>query len=79
MSDSLLPDKLLELIDEWERYARCAFLSAEKQKDDPNHRPTGKRFIDHGAMCYLNCATELKEVLVSAGLLPSTTQEADQK
>ncbi len=48
---------------EWERRARNKFRSAELEKD-----VMGKRLIEHGAMCYFNCAQELRKAL--AGLLP---------
>lgn len=57
--------KLIELVDSWEGIARRKFICAETQKDDPMNRPTGKNFITHGAMCYYNCARELREVLAS--------------
>ena len=69
-----MKQQLFELVDKWEKSARFAFLSAGEQKDD-----FGRRFIDHGAMCYMNCATDLKEVLASAGLLPSAIQGEGQK
>lgn len=57
--------KLTALIEKWEKTARNKFRSAERQIDDPAHRPTGERFIEHGAMCYFNCAQELRAVLSS--------------
>lgn len=58
------------LVEKWEATARRKFLSADHQKDDPARRPTGKKFIEHGAICYCNCARELKEALSS--LSPSS-------
>ncbi len=66
--------QLLSLVEKWETSARFAFLSAEKQEDE-----FGKRFVEHGAMCYTNCATDLKEALSSCVLQPLTTQEEGQK
>ena len=69
-----MKQQLLALVDKWEKAARFSFLSAAEQKDD-----FGRRFIEHGAMCYVNCATDLKEVLVSADPLLSATQVGGQK
>ena len=65
---------LITLIEEWEGYARRAFLNAEHEKD-----PMGKRLIEHGAMCYFNCAQQLKTIQVSISLQPLAIQEKDQK
>ena len=64
----------LDLIAEWEGYARRAFVNAERESD-----PMGKKLIEHGAMCYFNCAQELKKVIQVLPLTqPSAIQEADQ-
>ena len=70
---------ILSLITQWEEDARCRFIRAEQQKDDIVNRPTGRQFIEHGAICYCNCARELREALSS--LLPSSlaTQGECQK
>jgi hypothetical protein len=61
--------KLIELAESWELSAKNRFLAAEQEKDE-----FGKRFIEYGAMCYFNCAQEIRAIL-SAPLLPiSTTQ-----
>ena len=74
-SDMLDKDQpLITLIEEWEGYARRAFLNAEHEKD-----PMGKRLIEHGAMCYFNCAQQLKTIQVSISLQPLAIQEKDQK
>ena len=54
---------LINLIKKWERSMKYAFASASGQIDDPTHRPTGKQFIEHGGICYFNCAQNLKEAL----------------
>jgi hypothetical protein len=61
--------ELIELAEKWEYYAKNRFLAAEQEKDD-----FGKRFIEHGAMCYFNCAQELKAALILSLPLSSTTQ-----
>ena len=64
---------LMGLIEEWENRARRAFLNAEQEKD-----PMGKRLIEHGAICYFNCAQELKAVQALISVQPSATQEEHQ-
>jgi hypothetical protein len=62
------------LIDEWEGYARRAFVNAERESD-----PMGKRLIEHGAMCYFNCAQELKKAVQAVSFLqPSAIQGQNQ-
>ena len=66
--------KLEALAEEWERAARRKFADAEHEQTD-----FGRRFIEHGAMCYFNCAQALREALGVAlpQLLP--TQPEHQK
>jgi len=75
----ILFDNCLRLVEKWEVTARNKFVSADNNKDDHSDSPTGKRLIEHGAMCYYNCAQDLREVLSSLLPSPSTTQEGDQK
>jgi hypothetical protein len=70
---------LLHLAEKWEESARRAFVSAERQEDDPSNRPTGKILIEHGVMCYANCARELREALASVSPQSSAIQEEGQK
>jgi hypothetical protein len=49
------------LIEQWENRARCKFQSAEEKPDGAT-----REFIEHGAMCYFNCAQELRAALASA-------------
>ncbi len=72
-------DILFALIEKWENTARNKFRSSERKKDNPANRPTGKQFIEHGAICYTNCARELRAALVSVSPQVSTTQEVNQK
>lgn len=60
---------LTDLACHWENIARRKWIDSEAEDD-----PMGKRLIEHGAMCYQNCARELSEVLTSSLPLPSTTQ-----
>lgn len=52
--------KLEGLCSTWEQRARNKFRSAELEKD-----AMGRRLIEHGAMCYFNCAQELREALTA--------------
>ncbi len=58
------------LIDEWEGYARRAFVNAERESD-----PMGKRLIEHGAMCYFNCAQALKKASQAAVFLQTSAKD----
>lgn len=71
-------DKINCLIEKWEQIARNKFISADRQATEPCNT-TAKRFIEHGAMCYFNCAQELRAILTSLSPSSSTTQEGDQK
>ena len=51
-------NKLNDLISRWENLARCKFIQA--QDEDSEY---GRRFIEHGAICYFNCASQLREFL----------------
>jgi hypothetical protein len=66
--------KLEDLAGQWESRARRALCDAEQEKD-----PMGKRLVEHGAMCYFNCAQEIKEVLISVSLRSSAIEEEGQK
>lgn len=68
VSTSPIPADLLKLADEWEHLARCKFQSAKAQPDE-----AGRRFIEHGAVCYFNCAQELRTTLASTSPPTSTT------
>ena len=59
---------LQDLCDTWAQRARAKFASAELEKDE-----AGRRLIEHGAMCYANCALELRELL-QAGNVPADLQ-----
>ena len=57
---------LTVLIEQWENRARSKFKSGEAQPDEAS-----RRFVEHGATCYFNCAQELRAALASA-LPPSS-------
>lgn len=51
-------DQLHSLAETWERRAIGKLKCGEKTADE-----MGRRLVDHGAMCYFNCAQELKAIL----------------
>lgn len=55
--------ELMALADKWTGLARRKFASAGQQAPADNF---GKRFIEHGAVCYFNCAQELMDLIRSA-------------
>jgi hypothetical protein len=58
---SILVDVFIGLARQWENLARLKWLDGGREED-----PMGKRLIEHGALCYQNCASELREVLTSS-------------
>ena len=65
---------LKNLAARWKRRARAAFLHAAQEPD-----PIGRRLIEHGGICYINCADELNARLPQkSGVQPlvSKTQAA---
>ena len=71
--------RLSNLADKFELIAHQKFCSAKNQKNTVKRQPTGKEFIEHGAICYLNCANALREALSSLLPLPLETPKRDQK
>jgi hypothetical protein len=59
--------KLMDLVSHWENMARRKWTDSENEKD-----VMGKKLIEHGALCYQNCARELREVLAFLSPEPST-------
>jgi len=49
---------LKRLADAWERIAGSKFASADHEPD-----PMGRRLIEHGAICYWNCAQQLRKAI----------------
>jgi len=49
---------LQQLANDWERIAASKFASADHEPD-----PMGKRLIEHGAICYWNCAQQLRKAI----------------
>ena len=66
--------QLLDLVNKWEKISKVKFSDADKENSS-----LSKRFIEHGTMCYFNCASELREALSSSLLRPSAIQEAHRK
>jgi hypothetical protein len=62
-------DSLIAIADDWLRIARRKFVDAQTEVD-----PAGKRLIEHGAICYKNCADELKAALGVCEPQPSGSQ-----
>lgn len=62
-----LLDSMVELANKWKQSGVYAFASAEKEPDE-----MGKKLIQHGAMIYHNCWSDLQEIV--AALRASTTQ-----
>lgn len=67
-------EKLFLLAEKWKQRARSKVRSASFESSD-----FGRRFIEHGAMCYANCADELIEALSSLEPQTSAIQEVLQK
>jgi hypothetical protein len=60
--------RLLALADDWSRIARRKFVNAEAEIEP------GKTLIAHGALCYKNCADELRAALDGCELRVSQAQ-----
>ena len=56
--DEQCVEALDQLVCEWAAIATRKFSDADREPD-----PIWRRFIAHGAVCYANCATELRETL----------------
>lgn len=60
-------DTLIAIAERWEARARRKFADAERESD-----PMGKRLIEHGAACLVNCAIEIRAIQDASCLRPST-------
>src|ERR1035438_5752267 len=67
IGSSALLGSMVELAERWRKRSCFAFKSAELEPND-----MGKRLIQHGAMCYHNCWSELQTLVDE--LRASTTQ-----
>lgn len=63
---SLRESSLNELAQTWLRIARRKFQDADFEQN-----PMGKRLIEHGAVCYFNCARELQKAIQAGDTLPN--------
>lgn len=61
------------LVDEWKHVSKAKFNSAG-QADLPDER----KFIEHGAVCYANCALQLEALLNANPVLDFKFQELQQ-
>lgn len=57
--------ELMHLVQRWERQARTKLECGLRTAD-----PMGRRLVEHGGMCYFNCAAELRRALGAASLPP---------
>lgn len=78
-SSFILHENISDLVGKWEGIARRKLISAEQMTECEQKELTERRFVKHGAMCYYNCAQDLKKVLSSLSLSSLTTPEGDQK
>jgi hypothetical protein len=60
---------LMKLVQAWEQSARSQFQCAERTTD-----PMGRRLVEHGATCYFNCASALRQALGAEMPQPLPTQ-----
>lgn len=74
-----MKNNIFALVAKWEVIARRKFLCAQRASNVSLSWQTEKRFIEYWAMCYFNCALELKEVLSFLSPSSLATQEQDQK
>jgi len=66
--------ELEAMAERWNRSARRAFYDATFQPKGS----TGRDFIEHGAVCYHNCHSELVDFIISQKLALSANQVTDQ-
>lgn len=57
--------ELVSLVEKWKRIAAIKFEHAKGEETD-----FGKRFIEHGAVCYFNCANELEQLIKTGDSAP---------
>ena len=53
-------EQILKTVESWEQIARSRFADAAATTE-----PTEKRGIETSAMCYYNCAQEIRAILAS--------------
>lgn len=62
--------QLEQIAEQIAKWGRSAFRNAEYEPKES----FGRRFIEHGAMCYFNCWSQLRQFLDASSPLPSDTQ-----
>lgn len=62
--------QLEQIAEQMAKWGRAAFRNAEYEPKGS----FGRRFIEHGAMCYFNCWSQLRQFLDTSSPLPSDTQ-----
>lgn len=70
-----LESRVASAIEEMKAWSATAFRSADLQPLDDE---LGRRFIEHGAMCYANCALRLQTALDGASPPPSEAPSGSQ-
>ncbi len=65
-------DRMVELSEKWRKASASKFRSAELEPDE-----MGKMLIQHGAVCYHNCWSDLQTLV--GELRASTTQPESKK
>ena len=65
--------RMVELAEKWRKSSAYKFKSAELEPDE-----MGKRLIQHGAMCYHNCWSELRTLAdaLAASTTPTTMKKS---
>ena len=53
-------ERLLRLASEWRKIAAIKFSDARKHEQKGSYP---QRFIEHGAICYCNCANQLEQAI----------------
>jgi methionyl-tRNA formyltransferase len=61
-----IEEKLNDLVLQWLKTAQCKFIQSKDESD-----PFAKRFIQHGAICYFNCASQLKKLIKTRNPSPN--------
>jgi hypothetical protein len=73
-ADSVRAEDAMRLVLEWEHRARRAFMDAQALYATGTME---RRFVEHGARVYFNCAQELRASIQDGpGLRPSATRAA---
>ena len=66
--------ELIALAQKWKRIAATKFKHAEGEPTE-----AGRQFIEHGAVCYFNCATELEGMVKARDAAPDLNLQVFKK